>query len=943
MSILVIDPTTALAIRAAMDGPNGTREVGVITAAMAPFASGNITVEVLDGAGTLLHATVRGAWTSDTAGAVKRMLASTVVSQTNHANGVPATARIKTTGGTVIFQMSAGLANDDLTFLAPIDIDVRVDSGPLVLTAPEGLDTVVDPPSGDTSLFIDSTTMAELVSRVAANDPSWVAMRTWCNANMGAEWVGNFAGYAETTALANYAMAWMLGSRAGEPNALTWGNEAMRIWNSEPRFTSVHGFFGPRHRRKNVWACILGTSPAPSGTFPRGATIRGRTSGTTAEIVCVTYPSPSTPPGAFAALKNFSGAFTANEVCEVVGDTSSTFVFASRSRLLALADSGYGSRYFYTLYGAMYYWMDGHPGLTEAVKQEVRDIVKDIWDDFNGASDGGAHAKTVGIGNYQFGHMTQEVVFGIILRDTYPNYYTEAVRRFKLRTDFLRDNVYSSGWLPEGGVYGPGMCKELAYSVLALKTMTTELHTDYDAFTRNVPFAMYMGYANAASSPWFLDDGYVGSSSSQAGSESLAAYQRLYGRGSVQSRAIARIFARKPPAFHTSNQPHIYHHRMLCYLADESTSTTDMPLSTGRHYFMAKASHELGATSVWVSAGPYYNDMGYQRRDQGSLRIARTKPLLLTADYNNKYVWISNRGQMHQTYTTVHGRTTTTDIQQDVYNAGYTLSGGKPELPASFLQLNAEFGPSHYEDIGHAAFYRVPYRTAFYRNREHTAGPDIDRIARSVMFVRPGLIFVFDAFRQAVGQTASYIRTNWHFPLAAGMPTTANANRDVVVVNGTSKLWGHMAYPASPATNVVELFDGMFNDDYVWQATPETTSLDQFFLHVFRAGDTTGYSAPTFVNFSGANVYGCLVSGLETAEGTQVCGAFADNGTDDPPSAFSYTVAQTGPCYHYVGGLKKNFSYAVTAALVGGNAEISIAEGAGYSVGASGMLRFLVA
>ena len=199
MSIIVIDPTTALAIRAAMDGPNGTREAGVITAAAAAFGGGNITIEVFDATGALLHTMVRGPWTTDTGGDVKQMFAGAVVSRANHASGNPASAKIRTATGLLVFQMSAGLANSGLTFAALVDVNVRIDAGSLVFTAPTTLDTVVDPPTGDTSLFVTSETMAELVAMAQANHAAWAGLKTWCNTYLGAAWnTSNWAGTAES-------------------------------------------------------------------------------------------------------------------------------------------------------------------------------------------------------------------------------------------------------------------------------------------------------------------------------------------------------------------------------------------------------------------------------------------------------------------------------------------------------------------------------------------------------------------------------------------------------------------------------------------------------------------------------------------------------------------------------------------------------------------------
>lgn len=938
MAVTIVDASTFAAVQAAAAGANGTREAGVITATMAPFSTNNVTIKVYDANGTLLHTTVRGAWSSDTSGDVKRMLVGSLVSRTNHAAGMPATARIATAGGTDILEMTAGTAGADLDFLAAVEMGVPVDSGAIVLTAPQGLDTAVTPPTGDFSLFVTADTMDELVAMAQANHTAWVGLKNWCNTYVNTVWTtSNWAGTAESIAVCNFAMAYMIGARAGEAQAETWGAAALRIWNADPSYApaaQVHAFFGPKYRRLGTWTCMTG-SPAPSGTFPRGATLRGRTSGTTAEIVCVSATTTM-------ALRNFSGNFTANEVCEVVGDPSSTLVFAAKNRPVAHADDGYGSRYFSYLYGALYFWLDGHPGLTPSVKAEVRSVAKDIFDEFDGVSGSRPQSPIVGIGNYQFGHMTMELVLGLILREEYPAYWTEALRRFRMRTDFLRDRVRASGWQPEGGGYGPGIHKELAYSLLALKTMTTESVTSYDAFARNVPLAMYFGYANTNTLPWFLDDGYVGEYQSQATSATYSVFQRLYGLGSLQSQVVASIFARKAPVFHSGNQPHNYWHRMLTHLPQE-TAATSLPLSLGTHYLMAKSSHELGGTSVWMSAGPYYNDMGYQRRDQGSLRIARAKPLLVTCEYVLKQSWAAYPTKMHQSYPSVHGRTTTTTIQQWQYNVGFDDASNRPELSTVLSAPDAAAWPSHYEDISSAVYYRLPYRTAFYRNKQQTLGPDIDRIARGVLFVRPGLVFVLDAFRQDEAQTTSYIQTNWHFPLEPGMPVTANSNRDVVVTNAPSKLWGHMSYPTAPATNTVELFDGLHRDSYVWRATPASTSRDQYFFHVFRAADVTGYSDPTFTDFTATSVFGCLVSGLETAEGTQVCGVVVDNGTDTPPSSVSYSVAQTGSCYHYVAGLKPNTPYTISESVVAGTATVSIAEGTGVSTGSGGVLRFEVA
>jgi len=170
MSIIVIDPTTALAIRAAMDGPNGTREAGVITAAAAAFGGGNVIVTLYTASGTLLHTVVRSPWALDTAGTPKRMLAGTVVSQSTHASGVPAHVILRTTAGVAIFQLSAGVDQGDVTLLGAVDTSVRVDSGPLVLAAPAGLDTYIPVP-GERLILVTPAMLATAQLQRTANTP----------------------------------------------------------------------------------------------------------------------------------------------------------------------------------------------------------------------------------------------------------------------------------------------------------------------------------------------------------------------------------------------------------------------------------------------------------------------------------------------------------------------------------------------------------------------------------------------------------------------------------------------------------------------------------------------------------------------------------------------------------------------------------------------------
>ena len=315
---------------------------------------------------------------------------------------------------------------------------------------------------------------------------------------------------------------------------------------------------------------------------------------------------------------------------------------------------------------------------------------------------------------------------------------------------------------------------------------------------------------------------------------------------------------------------------------------------------------------------------------------------MVTCEYGLTVGWDAYADRAHQTYCTVHGRTTTTTIQQYPFNAGMVTTNDRPGGMGDFLKPTAEYGASHYEDVGTAVVFRVPYRTAFYRNAAHTVGPDLDRIARTVLFVRPNVVFVFDTFRQSEGQTSSYIRTNFHFTLEAGAPEVTNGGRDVTVTFAPNRLWGHMSHPVTPASNACGLFDGWKRDSYCWQATAGTDR-NQFFLHTFRAADVAGYSAPTYADFTGTDVFGCLVSGLETSEGGQVCGVFVDSGTDDVPAGVAYSVAQSGACTHYVAGLKKNTSYTVSASLVAGTTSVTIAEGVGSITNVGGMLKFEVA
>lgn len=943
MAITIVDNVTDLAVQAAINGPNGSRESGVISACVSAFNSSNVTIKVYDASNTLLHTQVRGPWTANLDSDPKTMAIGTLVSRTNHASGVPFFAHIVNNNNDVIFEMTAGLTESDLDFVSAIEVNVPVGLTSLIFHAQQGLDTEVNNPTGDFSLFITEETLLTLVSKAQANHADWVSLKNWCNSNINTEWItSNWAGTAEAIAIGNFCLAYFIGSRIGDPNAISWGDRALYLWNKDPYYAPTnnsHAFFGPKHRIAGTRTHLISNAV---GTFPKGSLIKGRLSNATAEIVCV---SPS--PGTTAAFKNINGSFLVNEICEVIGDPSSNFTFVATNKLVSFADDGYGSRYFGYLYSSLYFWLAGHPSFTPTVKEEVENVVKSIWDEFEGISGQKPFQPIVGIGNYQFGHMTMELLFGLILKDRYPNIYTEALRRFKARTDSLRDITKSSGFLPEGHTYSPGMYKELGYCLLALKSMTTESVSNYDSFTRNCPLSLYMSMANSVTPvPFVLDDGFVVSTTLTYNSTAFfTVFQLLYGAGSLQSKYVAAILARRAPNFYGGNSPGNYWHKFLTYNSSETFDLNSFPKSIGTMPLMAKADFNNNSTTVWVSAGPYYNNQAYQKTDQGSLRIVRTKPLLTVCEYNVTNTWTAGWPSLvHQNYCSVHGRTTTTTIQQYQYNVGLSTSNVRPEVPLVYRKPNSEYGPSHYEDNGTSVFFRVPYRTSFYRDEFQTIGPDLDRIARSVLYVRPNVVFVLDAFKQSEDQPNSFIKSNWHFPLEGGAPITSNSNKNIIYTNSNNKLWGHLAYPSNPSENTVELFDAYVRcvDSYRWQVAPETTSRDQFFFHVFRAGDTTGFSDPVFTDITATNVYGCLVSGLETSEGTQVCGIIVDNGTDTPPTTVSYSVAQTGSCTHYVAGLKKNTSYTVSSSLVAGTATVTITEGSGVSTLSGGYLQFEV-
>lgn len=942
MAVLITDYDTVVAVETAANGTNGTREAGVVTAVADAFNGENVTTEIRNADNTLLGSFVNGTFTANTLTDPKTIALGPQVSWSFSSEGIPERAIFKNNLGQAILECSAGLNNTDIDFLAPIEENVPVNLRNVAFQANTSLDTSSTPTPG--RMLISDASMDALVAKAQANHADWVALKNWCNTNLNYVSVSTFAGSYEHYFIGNYAFAYMIGSRIGDPNADTWAAECLRIYNLEPRFThanSVNTFIGMRYLTPGALSATF--TNAPTGTFSKGDTLVGTSSGATAELLTIT--SAATGSNALA-IKNKVGNFVAGERVEVQNRPSSFFLWGALIRPLILADSGYGSRYFGLTYAFLLDWLDGYSGLTQTIKNEMYELIKAYWDQCAGTNITGysAYNWPNNIGNYTAGHTIFKVCSGILLKDVYPEYYDTAVAEFKTVATFFRDVVRNSGIMPEGTKnYSTGMVSAYAECLLAFKTKTTEDMSPYMSFFENCAPAYYLMLNNGGN--FSMDDGFVDSWPVIFASSTLAVLQELFGKGSYQSKCVAAIFAKRVPSFYAGTQPTVFYWKKFAYhKADETFTDAELPKAMGNTYLLVKSDNTSNGTSVWMSSGPYYNNILYQRTDQGSLRISRNMPLLVTSEYNLKGLWYGvYPTQVHQNYCTVHGRTQDSNIQQYHYNIGMQETSSSVKFPTNFLNTNSEYGLSHYQNETSWCFGRVPYRTAYFTNPQQTTGPFINRIARSVLFVRPGLVFVFDAFTQDASEPNSYIKTHWQFPLEAGSPVTSNSNRDIQVTYSPSKLWGHASYPTTYGENTVAEFDGRWRNTYKWSYTPPSITNKQFFLTVFRAGDVTGFSDPSYTDFTDTNVYGCLVSNLTSSEGTQVCGIYVDNGTDTVPTSISYSVAQTGSCMHYIAGLKPNTSYTVTESLVAGTASVSVVEGAGVTAGSGGVLSFEVA
>jgi hypothetical protein len=203
-----------------------------------------------------------------------------------------------------------------------------------------------------------------------------------------------------------------------------------------------------------------------------------------------------------------------------------------------------------------------------------------------------------------------------------------------------------------------------------------------------------------------------------------------------------------------------------------------------------------------------------------------------------------------------------------------------------------------------------------------------------VLFFRPSSFVVYD--RTIVTNTSGDQHMNWHFPPApncsVGAPSPGARRCDVSDAPGGFKGAISTLLPANAAVSIVNVFAS--NKLYRVEVRPATAATSMSWLTVLDATPTAAGVPLAAVVTSSSNVKGALLT-ASSGNSVALFGAGAAGQVVSGPVTFSEPAVATKVV---VTDLAPNSAYSVAVQVTGGNHNLTIQPGTGFTTSAQGSL-----
>jgi hypothetical protein len=611
-------------------------------------------------------------------------------------------------------------------------------------------------------------------------------------------------------------------------------------------------------------------------------------------------------------------------------------------------DSGYGIRNYVPAMAIGYDWLSGYSGLDASTKSALASRINAWlnWYAANGYCNAdNSSCEPADISNYHSGYVLAQVLAGIALYGDDASgaaIWTKAISQYNsVRTTF--DTRMQGGSWPEGWNYGAGVYERYALMASGLRAATGDSgYANFQWLSNNVTFKRNALTPNAK---FVYDDGiWSGNAVGVPSSNDILVAGYLYGWSSANGK-LAKNYIDQVQS--TAPLSSVEEWKRFAFY-DPSAIAADLS-SAAKSYWanglglVTMRSDWASASGTWASfiSGPYLAAQGAQNMDQGHIEVYNGAPLLINAG-------VALYGTPQQ-QSTVFMNTFTMEGRSDTSYSGQQGATGACPNPNG----NNPIGIKTHLDGGSYTFtsgeFSAAYQIASQADSAGCAKLPVNWLARSTLYVRPGVFVVYDQIAKASSQPNLAPTMHLHLPTR---PTYQSGdNRRITMDNGSGRLHVASVLPASGTAKVVSesinanTGPGVANYHFSLAQTSPAPSY-QNFLTVLRAGQSTSaYTAPVVTSLSGTNAYGTEISGLLAAEASVgIVAVFADNGSLAPPASLQYQHPTRSGTSHYVAMLKPNTTYGLTFSNTSGSYSVSIAEGSSGSTSirtdSAGVLRF---
>ena len=611
-------------------------------------------------------------------------------------------------------------------------------------------------------------------------------------------------------------------------------------------------------------------------------------------------------------------------------------------------DSGYGIRNYVPAMAIGYDWLYDYSGLDASTKSALVSRINNwlTWYASSGYCNADNSSCTPSdISNYHSGYVLAQVLSGIALYGddaSGATIWSKGVGQYNSVRSTLDSRLQGGSW-PEGWNYGAGVYERYLLLAAALKSATGDAaYTNFQWLSNNLTFKRN---ALTPDAKFVYDDGiWSGNAVGVPSSDDALVAGYLYGWTSANGK-LAKNYIDQVQT--TAPLSAVEEWKRFAFY-DPSAVAADLSNAAKSYWangtgLVTMRSDWASATGTWGSfiSGPYLAAQGSQNMDQGHIEVYNGAPLLINAG-------VALYGTPQQ-QTTVFMNTFTMEGRSDTAYSGQQSATGACPNPNG----NNAIGINAYVDGGSYTFttgeFSAAYQILSQADSSGCSKPPVNWLARSTLYVRPGVFVVYDQIAKASSQTNLSPTMHLHFPTKPSAQSTDN--RRITVDNGAGRLHVASVLPAAGTAQVVSetinatTGPGVSNYHFSLALSSVAPSYVNF-LTVLRAGQSTAaYAAPTVTSLSGTKAYGTEILGLLASEASVgIVAVFADDGSLTPPTSLQYQHPARGGSSHYVAMLKPSTLYGLSFSNASGTYTVSIAEGSSGSISiktdSAGVLRF---